>query len=208
MKYYDIEQGSDEWFERRLGKVTSSHFSEIMANSVNKKGEFDALAKWGDPAKRYAMRIALEKKTGKRIDTFQNNWMARGNDLEPDARHKYECQTFQLVNNGGLFIDKDFATSPDGLIDGGGIEIKCVAFNTHFAVIENNNYDTSYKWQITGQLLIAELDFVDFVSYCPEFVPEKELFIFRIERENMPTVQLKLRLEKFVELVREYGSLL
>lgn len=211
-KYYDIEQGSDEWFNLRLGKITSSHFAEIMAYSIDKKGDFDDLAKWGVGAKDYAIRLALEQITGKRIDTFSNNWMKQGSELEPIAREKYECKTFQLVKNGGLIIsDKkkagdglgEFATSPDGLIISGGIEIKCVKQNTHYNVIEAEYYDIKYKWQIQGQMLIADLDYVDFVSYCADYPPETELFIFKVERNNIQSDQLKRRLERFSKLVLE-----
>ena len=203
LKYYDIEQGSDGWFELRFGLITSSHFADIMAYSISRKGDFDDLAKWGEGAKKYAIRVALERITGKRIDTFSNDWMKQGNELEPVARLKYECKTFQLVKNGGLFIDGEFATSPDGLINGGGIEIKCVAQNTHYNVIESEFYDTKYKWQVQGQMLIADLGYVDFVSYCPDYPSESELFIYKIERNNIQLEQLTKRLDQFSKLVSQ-----
>ena len=203
-EYYDVMQGSDEWFLRRLGKITSSHFAEIMAYSIDRKGEFNDLAKWGEGAKKYAVRVALERITGKRIETFSNDWMKQGNELEPIARKKYECKTFQLVRNGGLFVDGELATSPDGVIDNGGIEIKCVAQNTHYNVIESEFYDVKYKWQIIGQMFIAGLEYVDFVSYCPDYPKEKELFIYRIKKNNIQLDQLKKRLEQFSKLVNEY----
>ena len=201
MKYYDIEQGSDEWFDLRLGKITSSHFADIMAYSINRAEVFDDLAKWGESAKKYAIRLALERITGKRIDTFSNDWMKQGNELEPVARLKYECKAFQLVKNGGLFIDGEFGTSPDGLITDGGIEIKCVKQNTHYNVIESEYYDVKYKWQIQGQMLIAELDYVDFVSYCADYPLETELFIHRVKQNNIQVDQLKRRLKQFSKLV-------
>lgn len=212
-KYYDVEQGSDEWFDLRLGKITSSHFADIMAHSIDRKGDYNDLAKWGDPAKAYAIRLALERITGKRIDTFSNDWMKQGNELEPVARQKYECKTFQLVKNGGLFIDGEFGTSPDGIFfappmkDGAavniGIEIKCVKQNTHYNVIESEYYDPKYKWQIQGQMLIAELSYVDFISYCADYPVETELFIYNIKQNNIQADQLKSRLKQFSKLVLE-----
>lgn len=217
-KYHDVIQGSDEWFDLRIGLVTSSHFAEIMVNTISKKGEYDDLAKWGEGAKKYAMRLALERSTGKRIDTFQSDYMVRGNELEPEAREKYECKTFQLVENGGLFIDGDYATSPDGLIFAppikgleavnGGIEIKCVAYNTHFMVMEEEFYDKKYKWQIQGQMFVAELKFVNFVSYCPEHPKETELYIYPVERNNIQSDQIKKRLEHFKELINTYAKMI
>ncbi|KKN76967.1 hypothetical protein LCGC14_0364590 [marine sediment metagenome] len=208
MIYHDIEQGSDEYCELKLGKISSSHFSEIMVNTINRGGEFDSQAKWGVGAKDYAARLALERKTKKRLDSFQNDWMQRGNRLEPEARQKYECKTFQLVENGGLFINGDLATSPDGLIEKGGIEIKCVKYNTQFAVMEAEFYDTKYKWQMQGQMLVANLKFVDFVSYCPEHPKETELYIYRVEKNNVNSDQITKRLEHFKELIADYEKMI
>ena len=207
-KYYDIEQWSDEYCELKSGKVSSSHFAEIMAHSIDRQGVFDDLAKWGESAKKYAMRVALERQTGKRIETFSNDWMNRGNELEPIARSKYECKTFHIVKNGGLFIDGELATSPDGLVDDGGIEIKCVKYNTHFSVLESKYYDTKYKWQIYGQQLIANLKWVDFTSYCPDFPQEKELYIHRVNDNLVEIEYLQKRLEQFKKLVNEYQTVI
>ena len=208
LKYYDVEQWSDEYCDLKIGKISSSHFAEIMAYSISESGDFNDLAKWGEGAKKYAIRIALERLTGKRVDTFSNDWMKRGNELEPVARTKYECKTFQLVKNGGLFISGEFATSPDGLVNGGGIEIKCVAQNTHYNVIESEFYDTKYIWQIIGQSLIAELDYIDFVSYCPDYPTESELFVYRIKQNNIQSEKLTKRLKHFSELVSEYQKII
>lgn len=211
MTFHDIEQGSDEWFELRIGKITSSHFAEIMVNSIDRKGAFSDVAKWGKDAEKYAMRLSLERKTGKRIDTFQNAWMNRGNELEPIARSKYENKTFQLVNNGGLFINDNLATSPDGLVDGVsglGIEIKCVAFNTHFVTLESEFYDAKYKWQMHGQMLVAQLENVDYISYCPEHPKETELYIYRVKQNNIQCDQISKRLVQFESLIEHYQKLI
>lgn len=207
-KYYDVEQWGDEYCALKMGKISSSHFADIMAYSIDCKGDFNNLAKWGESAKKYAIRLALERITGKRVDTFSNDWMKQGNELEPIARQKYECKTFQLVKNGGLFLDGEFGTSPDGLIGKGGIEIKCVKQNTHYNVIESEYYDTKYKWQIQGQMLIAELNCVDFISYCADYPIETELFIHNIKQNNIQADQLKSRLEQFSKLVKEYKTVI
>ena len=62
----DIEQGSDEWFQLRMGKITASHFGTIMANYGKA---------FGNPALQYAMRVAIESKTKRSIETFKNDWM-------------------------------------------------------------------------------------------------------------------------------------
>jgi len=206
-KYYDIEQGSEEWFDLRLGVTTSSHFSSIMAHTNGS----NANAKFGDPAKKYAMRVALEGVTKRRIETFSNSWMERGVELEDIARKKYEIKTKAIVDNGGFFCDKKYGTSPDGLLLGdvrAGIEIKSVAFNTHFDCIQKQNFDTKYKWQIQGQIWLADLAYVDFVSFCPDFPPNSELFIHQVMPDKVAIDQIKARLIIFDKLVDEYKKLL
>ncbi len=202
-EYHDIEQGSEEWFNLRLGKITSSHFGDVMAFT---KGEY-VNAKWGEGAKKYALRVALERKTDKRIETFVSFEMERGSRLEPVARKKYENKTFQLVKNGGIFIDGEFATSPDGLVNKGGIEIKCPKWNTHYETLERG-FDPQYVWQVTGQMYLAELDYVDFVSYCGEFPSKTELLISNVQRKQETIDILCERLKLFSVLVKQYESTL
>jgi len=196
---HNVEQGTDEWFDLRLGKATTSNFACIMAN----------LGKaFGEPAKKYAMRIALESKTGLRLDTYQNDLMLRGIELEPEARGLYEEATFKVVKDGGFVEFGNYGSSPDGWVDEDGIiEIKTVIYTTQFANIERG-LDPAYKWQIQGQLWVCDRQFCDFVSYCPEFTPEKRLHIFRVERDDEATSNLEARLLEFQPLVDKYKEML
>lgn len=93
--FHAVRQNSDEWFMLRLGKVTSSNFACIMAN--NGKA-------FGEPAKRYAQKVALERVTRKREDeSYSNAFMERGTELEPFARTLYSQETMNDVDNGGFF---------------------------------------------------------------------------------------------------------
>ena len=139
---HHIEQNTDEWFELRREKITSSNFSKIMAN--NGKA-------FGNPAIQYAMRIAIESKTNVNIETFQNEWMERGTELQQDASDAYQMETFQDVLPGGFCEVGRFGASSDGLVGDGLIEIKCVKYNTHFERLVKAGYDTAYQWQIQGK---------------------------------------------------------
>ena len=89
MKWIDIEQNTDEWFDLRLKKSTSSNFAKIMDNFGKS---------FGEPAKKYAQQKALERVTGVRDESnsyFDKN-MQRGNDHEPVASDKYEIQEMQF----------------------------------------------------------------------------------------------------------------
>lgn len=195
--FHDIYQTSEEWFNIRLGKATASNFGTIMAN--------DGKA-FGEPAKKYAMRIALESITRQRLETYTNDFMQRGIELEPEARGLYEEATFNIVTNGGFMELGNYGASSDGLTSDGMIEIKSVIYSTHFKNIEEG-FDSSYKWQIQGQMWIYDKQWCDFVSYCPEFTEEKKLHMFHVERDEEMVSRLQARLLEFDKLVEKYKEM-
>jgi hypothetical protein len=159
---------------------------------------------FGEPAKAYAQEVALERFSGKRIekDGFQSYVMKRGQELEPIARELYEFENLVLVKNGGFFEDGKRGDSPDGLIgDDGVIEIKSVENKAHWKLIKKGGYDLSYKWQIQNHIWSTGRKWCDFVSYCPAFPTNKQLYIFRVERDEEMITQMNDRLKQFEELV-------
>lgn len=198
----DVVQNSDEWFDLRVGKITSSHFASIMANDGK------AL---GNPAIEYAQRVALEQVTGLRDETgsFKNAYMDRGNDLEPIARDLYEIETFSKVTNGGFHYIDDLGDSPDGKVgEKGRIEIKCVIPNTHWKRLKKGGYDTAYKYQIQGHLWIGNCDWCDFVQYCPEMPQSKRLYVFTVKRDEEMIERMKIRMELFRQEVKKNVEIL
>ena len=67
--WLDIQQNTDEWLDLRIGKVTGSSIGKVMAyyDAVNKKTGLH-IVKFGDPAQKLAINIALERLTGKRVE--------------------------------------------------------------------------------------------------------------------------------------------
>jgi len=181
MIYHDIKQNTEDWYTLRFGKATSSNFAKIAANEGKP---------FGKPAIEYALKTVLESISMESVtDSFSNGWMEQGHEREPVAALKYEDEPFNTVLNGGFCQHEKMANigcSPDGLVfdDNGGIEIKCPKFSTHYATLKRNSFDPTYKWQLIGNMWICELDWIDFVSYCPEFPKNKELFIHRLDRND------------------------
>lgn len=197
MIYHDVEQNSDEWHELRLGKATASNFSSFMANYGKA---------FGDPAKKYALQIALERINGFKQDSFTNEHMERGHEQEPIARMLYEDEHFAKVENGGFFDCGLYGDSPDGLInDNGVIEIKSVIASTHYANLTRGTFDPAYKWQLVGHLDCTGRDWVDFISYCAEFPIDKQLIVYRVTRDSIEDEleMLRTRRLEFLELVTE-----
>ncbi len=175
--FHDVEQNTDEWLALRVGKMTGSAFSKIMANYGKA---------FGEPAKKYAVSIAIEQITGNGVSSgYSNEHMERGHEQEPLARMAYEQQMFCDVGNGGFFEFGDIGCSPDGLVgDNGLIEIKSVLPSTHYDVIRKQAFDPKYKWQLSSNLKITDREWVDFISFCPEFPEGKQLFIHRCYAED------------------------
>ena len=198
MKFHDIQQNTDEWMALRIGKATASKFSCFMANDGKP---------FGDPAKDYALQIALEISTGKKAEfSFSNDHMERGQEQEPIARMLYEQEKFTDVGNGGFFDWGTYGDSPDGLVGRDGIiEIKSVVAKTHYATLRRGSFDPSYRWQLVGHLDCTGREWVDFVSYCSDFPEQKQLITHRVYRDQCvdELARLKARRDEFLYLVQE-----
>lgn len=198
MMFVDVQQNTDEWMALRVGKPTASNFGCFMANEGKA---------FGDPAKRYALQIALEQATGKKSEfSFSNDHMERGHEQEPVARMLYEEERFCTVGNGGFFDCGTHGDSPDGLVGGDGvIEIKSVIAPTHYATLTRGSYDPAYKWQLIGHLDCTGREWVDFISYCADFPESRQLIIHRLYAEQCQDElkRLRQRRTEFLTLVRE-----
>lgn len=195
--WHDISQNTDQWLDLRAGKVTGSAIGKIMANYGNALGE---------PAKKLAVNIAVERVTGKRVETdhYMNAHMERGHQEEPIARGLYEDEFFVDIENGGFYDNGNTGCSPDGRVIGNGlIEIKSVIATTHYATIKRGIYDPTYKWQYFFNIQEAKVDWLDFVSYCSSFPEHNNLYVYRIHREDIAEelAMMKKRLEKFEDYV-------
>lgn len=195
-EFIDVNQNTDEWFNLRAGKLTSSKLGTIMANFGKA---------FGEPAKKYAVNIAIEQITSKPIaSTYSNEHMERGHEQEPLARMMYEETMFCDVTNGGFYNSDFIGCSPDGLVDiDGVIEIKSVIASVHFANVKRGGVDPAYWWQCVGNLKFTGRDWIDFISYCQEFPEDRQLFVKRVYKDEVQEDFLKLesRIEEFKELV-------
>ena len=206
--FVDVEQNTEEWFDLRLKKITSSNLGKIMANYGKA---------FGSPAKEYAERIALEYITGKRDETssYSNKFMERGHELEPVAIMEYQEQEMQIVKNGGFYFnDTENETilvgdSNDGNVgENGCIEVKSVIPKTHWKRLKKGGIDSAYQWQIQGHLFIGGKDWCDFISYCPEMPKNKQLYVCRvlpdksmIEKMIIRVAEFRLEIEKNINIL-------
>lgn len=180
-------QRSEAWHSARCGKLTGSRFADVM-NLI-------AGGKPGANRRALITQLAVERLTGKTVETFQNDAMRRGTELEPEARAAYEAHTGELVEEVG-FIPHPVLTfvgvSPDGLLGNDGmVELKCPAnMAKHLEALRSNEHAKEYKWQLQGQLWVAHRKWVDAVSYDPRFPEHLRLAIARIPRDESAIKEL------------------
>ena len=190
MQVIDCEQGSDEWFEARLGFVTASNFSKVIG-----KGSTHTL---------YQYKVGAEKLTGLREETYKSAVMENGSNTEDEARDYYAMANDCVVEQVGFVTrDKDVGGSPDGFVDEDGmIEIKCPLASTHITNILNNKIPTEYIPQIQGHLWITERQWCDFVSFNPNVIA-RPIHIVRAKRDAEYIKKLAGQVGLFVKELKE-----
>lgn len=189
-----MEQGSQEWKDARLGKITASRFSDVMAKG---KG-----TEFGKTAYSYAYELIAEEFTGMQKE-FSNAAMEWGTEHEVAARLKYQRETFNAIEQVG-FIQKNVwvGCSPDGLVDNDGlIEIKC-PYNSsiHMKNVSTKELPFEYKAQVQGELWVTDRIWCDFVSYDPRF-KNNDISIIRINRDKEYIEELATKIAKFKNLI-------
>jgi len=168
MKILDIQQGSAEWFEARAGIPTVSEFFRFITAA---RGDYSKQAVG------YMADLIVETVQGP-AEGMTSYYMDRGTALEAEARSDYELIQDVDVEVPGLILNKGAGWSPDGCVGAGwqtglhscgALEIKCPKPSTHVKWLLEDKLPDEHKPQIHGALLIGELDWIDFISYCPGF---------------------------------------
>jgi putative phage-type endonuclease len=195
-----MEQRSSEWMAIRCGKLTGSRFADVM-NLI-------AGGKPGANRRSLITMLAVERLTGKCVETFQNDAMRRGTELEPEARAAYEAFTGELVEEVGFIPHptlKYVGVSPDGLLgDDGMVELKAPAnMAKHLDALRANDHAKEYRWQLQGQLWVAHRKWVDAVSYDPRFPEHLRLAICRVPRDEAAIKELAAECAKANDEIEE-----
>jgi hypothetical protein len=193
----NVAQGSDEWLKLRLGIATASNFSKI----VTSKGEAS------DSAKKYALELVSEILAVEQDPRYKSFNMELGNEVEPEAREAYQEATFNAIEEVTFIKSKcgDFGYSPDGLIDEDGlIEIKCPNQITHTKYLLEDRLPVEYVQQVQGGLFVSRRKWCDFVSYHPNFIEEKRLFVKRVYRDEEFIKKLEIGIKKVIAMRNEF----
>ena len=185
------EQLSDEWYAARLGKVTASHFGDVLAGKETSR------------RKTYMLRLLAERMTGQKQDGYSDKNMEWGIETEPQARDYYEWVMDEKVEQVGICFADEVGASPDGLVgDKGLLEIKCPLTTTHLSYIIKNVLPATYKPQVQGQLLITGREWTDFISYDPRYL-KQPMWQIRVERDEAYLTKLSAALAVFTTEISE-----
>ena len=199
-----IEQRTEEWFQQRLGKVTASRISDVIAKT-----------KTGVSTSRqnYLVQLVSERITGKKGDSFVNQAMLDGIERESVARELYMQSKGVSVTEVGFFDHPTIAmsgASPDGAVNAeqegkydGLIEIKCPIETTHTNTLMSKSVPSKYIPQMQWQLACTGARWVDFVSYNPNFPEELQLFVARVDRDDTYIGELEAEVIKFLDEVEQ-----
>jgi putative phage-type endonuclease len=188
-----MDQGSEEWFTIRIGKVTASRVADIIAKT-----------KTGYSASRdnYMAQLVCERLTGQKGESFTNAAMQHGTDTEPLARAAYEALRDVLVDEVGFVPHPSIimaGASPDGLVSEDGLlEIKCPNTATHIETLLSQSVPGKYFTQMQFQLACTGRQWCDFVSFDNRLPDELQLFVKRVPRDNEFIKQMEDEVVKFL----------
>lgn len=177
IQIFECEQGTPEWHECRRGIPTASDFHIVIASG-----------RGGGPSvtrRKYMLRKASERITGKVEESYENADMKRGRELEPEALsllalvHGVELTRVGFVRNG------DMGCSPDSLIGKDGlVQVKTQKPELHLETLLTPSaraaFAQDHQPQVQGELMVTERKYCILMSYWPGLPP---VFV-RVERDE------------------------
>lgn len=187
-------QGSDAWFQSRLGRATASRIADVIAKT-----------KTGYSASRdnYMAQLVCERLTGQKGESFTNAAMQWGTETEPLARSAYEAYADLMVEEVAFVQHPKIemaGASPDGLVGlFGMLEIKCPNTATHIDTLLTQTVPTKYITQMQWQMRCCERQWCDFVSFDPRLPQDLQLFVKRVEFNQTYVAMLEEEVINFLE---------
>lgn len=199
--FNELKQGTDEWHNLRLGKITGSCFYKLL----------------GTPAasQKYLYQKASEIITNAKSDSesFNNIHVQRGLDYECIAKAEYIKSTWTIIDDVGLIVLNDYvACSPDGLVgDDGMIEIKVPDSHNYLEQVLAIHNDgekaipTEYYAQQQFNMYVANRKWCDYTLYNPKYSKHRNgLFTYRVNIDHAMQDRIHKVLEVSIEKIKEY----
>ena len=209
MIYTDILQGSNEWHQLRLGKVTASKADDLLTEPRSKADK--EAGKLSATATTLMLALIGERLTGKPAMEFQTTAMKWGSDHEAEARFEFTVATGLEVDRVAFADHPDLplvGCSPDGLVgDSATLEIKA-PFNTseHLRTILSAEVPDEYVAQVQFQLWVLNRQRCYFVTYDPRMPEDARLFWIEVPRDEDKIDQIKTAVERFLARYQEAAA--
>jgi hypothetical protein len=200
----NVPQRSPEWFQARVGRLTGSRASDMLAS-----------IKTGEAAARRDLRVQLvvERLTGvPQEDGYINGAMQRGIECEPLARAAYEARTGSMVQTTGFLAHTELLAgcSLDGQVDDftGIVELKCPKSATHLRWLKAGEVPPEHRPQLLHHLWITGAQWADFLSFDDRFPAALQTFLIRLPRVEIEILAYEKTVLKFlVEVDAELATI-
>ena len=175
LHFHDAEQGSEDWYRARRGRVTGSKCAPLLADPG--KGR-DGLSV-GCWTLVYSLAADIIRGHDHPVDpsgSYESSAMARGSRLEPHARRAYALAEFEIVREVGFceVVGRLAGFSADLLVGRAdepltkGAEIKCLELKAHLAAIDDDKIKPEHLAQIEWSMFCGGLTSWDLVHFSPE----------------------------------------
>ena len=176
MREIVCDQRTPEWYAARVGRPTASSFSHVMTTKFKRSIQRDD----------YLKKLARERETGVKEESYVSNPMSRGIAMEDQAIAALSMIHDIEVRKVGFCLSDDglYGCSPDGFVvdDMGGVEAKCPTLKIHREYLRSGRLVSKYFLQVHGCMLVTGMPWWYFVSYHPE---EKPLILRVFRDENI-----------------------
>ena len=194
MRIIECQQGTDEWYRIKAGKVSASRLADMLART--KSG-------WGASRANYAAELVAERLTGQPYaDKFKSPAMERGNEVEASARDAYAFLHDADVKQVGFVLHPtiDFAgCSPDGLVgDDGLVQFKCPNTATHIDTLCGGSIDGRYLKQVQWEMACTGRQWCDFVSFDDRLPEPMQMEVRRIPRDPILIAEFEQAVRVFL----------
>jgi len=191
----NCKQGTEEWHQLRLGRITSSRIAEVMALARNP----DDVSKTRES---YMLDLAIQRITGVIPQGPKSDAINHGHETENQARAMYELRTGYDVREVAFVTMGDhIGVSPDGLVDTDGLlEIKCPNTKTQCSRYYNGIVlPEEYQWQVDSQLWVTNREWCDFVQFDSRIETQAGYMCNRIYRSEKIIKCMEQEVNKFID---------
>jgi len=192
MKILNVQQGSQEWINARLGIPTASAFGRILTAKTRKPSA---------SAMKYLCELVAERLVGMPTDGASTDFMLRGSAMEREAVAAYEFDNDCTTTEVGFVMDDSgrWGCSPDRLVgEDGLLEIKCPSAGVHVAALLGL-LDEEHAAQAQGQMWITGRRWADLMY----FNPAMPTHTVRIERDEEHISQIAEAVRAFCDRLDE-----